>query len=135
MLKGLLPMLLAHALGLDERGLALVGLAAFVGHLYPIYFGFKGGKGVATGLGVLLGLDWVLGLCTIATWLAMALVFRISSLAALTAFLLAPVYASVLISVGWASASMLVISALLFWRHRSNIRNILDGTEGRIGTP
>jgi glycerol-3-phosphate acyltransferase PlsY len=135
MLKGLLPMLLAHALGLDERGLALVGLAAFVGHLYPIYFGFKGGKGVATGLGVLLGLDWVLGLCTIATWLAMALVFRISSLAALTAFLLAPVYATVLIGVGWASASMLVISALLFWRHRSNIRNILDGTEGRIGTP
>lgn len=134
-LKGLLPVLVARWLDMSDLTVALVGLAAFIGHLFPIYFGFKGGKGVATGLGVLLGLDWLLGLYVVATWLAMALVFRISSLSALIAFLLAPVYGSLLLGIGWQSGSIVVISALLFWRHRSNIQNLLAGTEDKIGAP
>ena len=135
MLKGLLPVLLAHWLGLNDLALALVGLAAFLGHLFPVYFGFKGGKGVATGLGVVLGLDWVLGLCTVATWLLTAFIFRISSLSALVAFLLTPVYGLLLLGVSWQTGSLVIITTLLFWRHRSNIQNILTGTEDRIGTP
>lgn len=135
MLKGVIPVLAARWLGLGDLAVALVGLAAFLGHLYPLYFGFKGGKGVATGIGVLAGLSWVLGLCVIATWLLMALIFRISSLSALVAFALAPAYGAVLLGLNWQSASIAVISVLLFWRHRSNIRNIIDGTEGKIGTP
>ena len=135
MLKGLLPVLLAHWLGLNDLALALVGLAAFLGHLFPVYFGFKGGKGVATGIGVVLGLDWVLGLCTVATWLLMAFIFRISSLSALVAFLLAPVYGLLLLGVSWQTGSLVIITTLLFWCHRSNIRDLLAGTEGKIGTP
>ncbi len=135
MLKGLLPVLLAHWLGLNDLALALVGLAAFLGHLFPVYFGFKGGKGVATGIGVVLGLDWVLGLCTVATWLLMAFIFRISSLSALVAFLLVPVYGLLLLGVSWQTGSLVIITTLLFWRHRSNIRDLLAGTEGKIGTP
>ncbi len=92
MLKGLLPVLLGHALGLAPVLLALVGLAAFLGHLYPVFFRFQGGKGVATALGVLLGLDWVVGLATVATWLAVAFLTRYSSLSALIATGLAPVW-------------------------------------------
>ena len=132
MLKGLVPMLLAGALGVSDAALALTGLAAFFGHLYPVFFGFKGGKGVATALGVLLGISWWIGLATIATWLFVAFVLRISSLAALVAMFAAPFF------VWWLrpDTALLVATSLmslvLFWRHRSNIAKLLSGTEDRI---
>jgi acyl phosphate:glycerol-3-phosphate acyltransferase len=132
MLKGLLPVLLARALDAPLEIQAAVAFAAFLGHLYPVFFRFQGGKGVATALGVLLALNWLVGLATIATWLVMALLFRISSLAALTAILLTPLYFWLLDRQPPLLAVALVITLLLFWRHRSNIRKLLDGTEGRI---
>lgn len=134
MLKGLLPVALAAMLHRTETASALIGLAAFLGHLYPLYFGFRGGKGVATALGVLLGLAPVVGALVIASWLAMALLSRISSLAALTAFALAPVYFHFLNGDPGATATLAVMSGLIFWRHRSNIRKLLAGTEPRIGS-
>ena len=132
MLKGLLPVLLARALAAPLEIQAAVALAAFLGHLYPVFFRFQGGKGVATALGVLLALNWLVGLATIATWLVMALLFRISSLAALTAILLTPLYFWLLDRQAPLLAVAVMITLLLFWRHRSNIRKLRDGTEGRI---
>lgn len=133
MLKGLVPVLAARWLGADDLALALVALAAFLGHLYPVFFGFKGGKGVATALGVLLGLAWPVALAAAGTWLVMALVFRISSLSALTASLLAPAYMWWLTPSREFFAAASLMSTLLIWRHRSNIRNLLQGAESRIG--
>jgi len=135
MLKGLVPVLLAKALGASLLVQALVGLAAFLGHLYPVFFGFKGGKGVATTLGVLLGLSGWLGLAVLGTWLAMAALFRISSLSALTASVLAPLYCQLLLGEWRVTVVITLIAALLIWRHRSNIRNLIQGTEDRIGDP
>lgn len=132
MLKGLLPVVLARALGADIPVQSLVATAAFLGHLFPVFFGFRGGKGVATALGVLLGLHWTVGLLTIATWLVVAYVFKISSLAALIAILLAPLYIWWLHREPALLAAVIFMAALLVWRHRSNIRNLLAGTEGRI---
>ncbi len=132
-LKGLLPVLLARALNADAVLMALTAFAAFLGHLYPVFFRFQGGKGVATFIGVLLGLAWPLGLGFIAVWLLMAVMFRISSLSALTAAAVAPAlawwwnYPQSYLS---AAAGM---AALLYWRHRSNLRNLLAGTEDRLG--
>ena len=134
MLKGLIPVLIARALQADVAVQSGVALAAFLVHLYPLFFGFKGGKGVATALGVLLGLHWPVGLLTIATWLVIAAVFRISSLAALIAILLTPLYIWWLIPEPALLAAMVFMGTLLFWRHRSNIENLLQGTEGRIGS-
>jgi glycerol-3-phosphate acyltransferase PlsY len=133
MLKGLIPVLLAKLLGASIAVQAMVAVAAFLGHLYPIFFGFRGGKGVATALGVLLGLHWPVGLLTIATWLVIAKVFKISSLAALLSLLVAPVYIWWLVPEPSLIIAMLVMLILLFWRHRSNIQNLLKGTEGHIG--
>jgi len=121
--------------GVDEVGVALAGLAAFVGHLFPVYFGFKGGKGVATAAGILLAINVWVGLGTAATWLIIAGFFRYSSLAALVAAVFAPFWALFLNSFRMNStiAAIAVMSALLVWRHRANIRNLLDGKEGRIG--
>ena len=134
MLKGLLPVLAVKALGADLTLQSAVAVAAFLGHLYPVFFGFRGGKGVATVLGVLLGLYWPVGLLTIASWLVIAKGFKISSLAALIAILLTPLY------VLWLKpgepvllAAVIFMGTLLFWRHRSNIRNLLRGEEGSIG--
>lgn len=132
-LKGLLPVMLAQAFSQPATVLAVTGLAAFIGHLYPVYFGFRGGKGVATLIGVLLGLHWMLGLGFIGTWLVMALLFRYSSLSALTAAMLTPIYTAWLLPnflvVGVTSAMTL----LLIWRHRSNIQNLMAGTEEKLG--
>jgi len=132
-LKGLLPMLLGHAFGVAPGALALIGLAAFLGHLYPLFFGFRGGKGVATALGVQFGLYWPIGLCVAAVWLFVAKVLKISSAAALVSMLCAPLF----VWLWWPAPTLLgmqlVITGLLFWRHRSNIKNLLTGTEGRIG--
>ncbi|MDH3560638.1 MAG: glycerol-3-phosphate 1-O-acyltransferase PlsY [Gammaproteobacteria bacterium] len=132
MLKGLLPVMLARALGADPAIQAATALAAFLGHLYPIFFGLQGGKGVATALGVVFGLHWPAGLTVSALWLVMALLFRYSSLAALTAMLLTP-------GVFWwlrpepaFIGVMAAITVILFWRHRKNIANLLNGTEKKI---
>jgi glycerol-3-phosphate acyltransferase PlsY len=131
-LKGLLPMLAGHLLGLGPTGLAAVGLAAFLGHLYPVFFGFQGGKGVATALGVQLGLYWPIGLSVAAIWLFVAKVLKISSLSALISMALAPL----IVWIFWPEPALVggqfLISLLLFWRHRTNIRNLLNGAEGRI---
>jgi glycerol-3-phosphate acyltransferase PlsY len=132
MLKGLIPVLVAKFLGASIAVQALVAVAAFLGHLYPVFFGFRGGKGVATALGVLLGLHWPVGLLTIATWLVIAKVFKVSSLAALLSILVTPLYMWWLIPERSLIIAMLFMGTLLFWRHRSNIRNLLDGSEGKI---
>ena len=112
--------------------LALVGLAAFLGHLYPVFHRFQGGKGVATAAGVLLALDWRVGVGTLLTWGIIALFLRYSSLAALVAALFAPIGAAYLL--GWqAGAVVAVMSAFLVWRHKANIARLLAGTEPRIG--
>lgn len=127
--KGGVAVLLASAV---TPQLALVGLAAFAGHLFPVWHRFEGGKGVATAGGVLLALDWRVGLGTIASWLVIALCFRYSSLASLIAALFAPF--ATLLALGWQSAlAVAVISALLFWRHRGNIARLAAGTEPRLG--
>lgn len=133
LLKGLLPVALAVALQLSPATVAIAGLCAFAGHLYPIFFGFKGGKGVATAIGVLFAYAWPLALALAGIWLAMAVVFRMSSLAAITAAALAPLLAwSMSLHPALVSAT-LVMSLALLWRHRSNLRNLLRGTEPRIG--
>ncbi|MCB1824352.1 MAG: glycerol-3-phosphate 1-O-acyltransferase PlsY [Candidatus Competibacteraceae bacterium] len=132
--KGLLPVLLARLAGMEDTGLALTALAAFLGHLYPVFFGFEGGKGVATAFGAILGLSYPVALAACATWLFMAFVVRISSLSALTAAALTPLFAWGFGISGVSFAVVLFMVALLVWRHRSNIRQLLAGTEDKIGT-
>ncbi len=132
-LKGFLPVLAAGLLGAPAQLIALVGLAAFIGHLYPIFFGFRGGKGVATFVGVLFGMYWLLGLCFVTVWLLMAVVFRYSSLAALTAAVLAPLYTLWLLPGPAFAAANALMAMLLLWRHNSNIKDLLAGTENKIG--
>ena len=134
MLKGFLPVFVANLLHVSDVALAVIGFAAFIGHLFPVFFGFKGGKGVATMLGVMFGFHWAVGLATAVTWLVIAKVFKISSLSALIATALAPFY--VLLIIGSIKAliiSTAVMTLILFWRHRSNIQNLISGKEGRIG--
>ena len=132
MLKGLIPVLTAKFVGADLTIQAATAVAAFLGHLYPLFFAFKGGKGVATALGVLLGIHWPVGLLTISTWLVIAKVFKISSLAALLSILITPLYIWWLIPDTSVMIAMVFMGTLLFWRHRSNIKNLLEGTEGKI---
>jgi glycerol-3-phosphate acyltransferase PlsY len=108
------------------------GAGAILGHLYPVWLGFKGGKGVATGLGILLALDWRVGALACVTWLAVALIFRFSSLSALLAFFLAPLYAWLMAGPRLAIFALL-LGALVWWRHRENIRRLLKGEEPKIG--
>ena len=140
--KGWLPVALVRWLGpqwdLGDATLAAVGLAAFLGHLYPIFFGFRGGKGVATALGVLVGFQPLLGLAVAATWLIIAFFFRYSSLAALVAAVFAPAYYLFGSGVAWQAHApvavvLAVIALLLAWRHRANVRRLLDGSEPQIG--
>ena len=132
MLKGLVPVLIAQVLHASPLIQSATALAAFLGHLYPVFFGFKGGKGVATALGVAFGLYWLAGLSVAGIWLLMAFVFRISSLSALTAMLLSPVCFWLLKPEPEFIGVMIVITVMLFWRHRTNIRDLLSGTEGKI---
>ena len=129
--KGALAVLLARAIA-GEGAAQLAGLAAFAGHCYPVWLGFRGGKGVATFLGLLLALAWPVGIAACLTWLATAVVARISSLAALVAAVLAPVWALVL-GHGAAVALATCLAALILWRHRGNIARLRTGTEPRIG--
>lgn len=140
--KGWLPMALVQwqgaAYGLGDGALAAVGLAAFLGHLYPVFFGFKGGKGVATAAGVLFGVHWLLGLACMGTWALVAYVSRYSSLSALSCAMLAPLYYLLgdrgLWYVDRSVLLMLVLmGALLIYRHRENISKLLQGKESKLG--
>ncbi|RQS91371.1 glycerol-3-phosphate 1-O-acyltransferase PlsY [Burkholderia contaminans] len=133
--KGWIAVWLARRFGLPDVGVAWVAIAVFLGHLYPVFFRFQGGKGVATAAGVLLAVHPVLGLATALTWLIVAFFFRYSSLAALVAAVFAPVFDVFLFGTGhnpvaWA---VLAMSVLLVWRHRGNIAKLLAGQESRIG--
>jgi glycerol-3-phosphate acyltransferase PlsY len=141
-LKGWLPMALVQWFGKDyglgDSTLAAVGLAAFLGHLYPVFFRFQGGKGVATAAGVLFGVHWALGLAVLLTWLLVAYVTRYSSLSALMAAVAAPVYYLMADRLAWyldksVLTMLVVMGALLVWRHRGNISNLLQGKESKIG--
>ena len=136
-LKGYLPVMVAllwqERLGLGPFVIALVGLAAFLGHLWPVYFRFQGGKGVATAAGVLLALNPVLGAATLASWLLIAVFFRYSSLASLVAAAFAPFFQLLIWGVKPAMLCIVPMSLLLVWRHGPNIRKLLAGTESRIG--
>jgi len=129
MLKGLLPVATAHLAGVTELVLVMTMLAAFFGHLYPVFFGFQGGKGVATSLGVLLGVHVGLGLLVLTTWLAMFKWRKISSLSALTAAGLAPWYAWGLTGSWIILGGVCVMTLVLIWRHRGNIQRLWAGTE------
>lgn len=124
--------------GLEEGTQAMVGLAVFVGHLWPVFFRFEGGKGVATALGVLLGISGWLGLATAATWLAVAFLFRYSSLAALVAAVFAPAFYVIAAGKFWyeersITAAIVAMAALLLWRHKENILRLIQGKESRLG--
>lgn len=132
MLKGLLPVLVANLMGVTPLILAGVAMAAFLGHLYPIFFRFQGGKGVATALGCQLGLGWQIGGVIALIWLFMAKVVKISSLSALVCMALAPLVVWFFWPAPELVGMQIIMSILLFWRHRSNIKNLLEGSEEAI---
>jgi len=141
-LKGFVAVVLARMI-LGEESLSSslnswilcgVVVAVFLGHLFPIFHGFKGGKGVATACGILFGINWVLGLATLATWIIVAKFMRYSSLAALAASVFGPIYFVFLFGLHPMGIALLIVCALLIWRHRSNIHNLMNGTESRIGS-
>ena len=129
--KGGIAVALARLVGGPDAAL-LAALASFLGHLFPVWLGFKGGKGVATAAGILFAISWVLGLATLGTWLIVAFFMRYSSLAALCAAVFAPLYFSFLFGVQPMSFAILIMSLFLIYRHRSNIRNLMNGTETRL---
>jgi glycerol-3-phosphate acyltransferase PlsY len=124
----------AQDLGVGALAVALVALGVFVGHLWPVFFRFVGGKGVATALGVLIGLNWILGLATMVSWLVIAYAFRYSSLAALVSALFAPFYYALLFGIDEKWFAVVAMCVLLIYRHRQNITNLLAGKEGRLGS-
>jgi len=128
-LKGLIPVYAANVLGLPAELVAATGLAAFIGHLYPVFFGFKGGKGVATSVGVLLGFFWALGFAFMATWYLVYKLGKISSLSALVASALSPVFAWFIVGDKAIVAASVVMTVFLLWRHKSNIQRLLAGEE------
>jgi len=131
-IKGVIPVLVAQWMAVSPHILALVALAAFLGHLYPVFFGFRGGKGVATAFGVLIAIAWPVGLALLGTWLLSAKLFKISSLSALIAAGLSPFYMWLLTPQPEFIILASVISIMLIWRHRSNIKELIAGTEGKI---
>ena len=141
-LKGFVAVVLARViLGQDALTSSLnswilcgVVVAVFLGHLFPIFHGFKGGKGVATACGILFGINWILGLATLATWIIVAKFMRYSSLAALAAAVFGPIYFVFLFGFHPMCLALVIVCTLLIWRHRSNIHNLIKGTESRIGS-
>jgi acyl phosphate:glycerol-3-phosphate acyltransferase len=141
-MKGFVPVVLVKAYGprygLEEGTVALVALAAFLGHLYPVFFRFQGGKGVATFIGVVFGVHWLLGVATGLTWLVIAFFFRYASLASLVAAIFAPAYYLFGDRLQWyaetpIAAALFAMALLLAWRHRANIQRLLAGKESRLG--
>ncbi|VAX10369.1 Acyl-phosphate:glycerol-3-phosphate O-acyltransferase PlsY (EC 2.3.1.n3) [hydrothermal vent metagenome] len=131
-LKGFFPVLIANLMGVSPTTLAAVAMAAFLGHLYPLFFGFRGGKGVATALGVQFGLSWMIGGLVAGIWLCMAYALKISSLSALVSMALAPVIVWLTTTSPELTIMSVMMTVLLFWRHRSNIQNMLAGSEEKI---
>lgn len=140
--KGLVPILMVKAwgkaYGMEDGTIALVALAAFLGHLYPVFFRFQGGKGVATFIGAVFGIHWLLGVAVGLTWLVVAFAFRYSSLASLLAAITAPVIYLLGDRMQWYAekpvvAALVAMAALLAWRHRENIKRLLEGKESRLG--
>jgi glycerol-3-phosphate acyltransferase PlsY len=141
-LKGFVPVLLVKLhgprYGLGDGTIAMVGLAAFLGHLYPVFFRFQGGKGVATFIGVVFGVHWLLGVATCLTWLIIAFFFRYSSLASLVSAVFAPVYYLLGDRLGWyaerpIAVALFAMALLLAWRHKENIQRLMQGKESRLG--
>ena len=130
-LKGFLPVLVGHLIGIGGFFLGLIAISAFLGHIFPIFFKFQGGKGVATALGTFLALSPVVGIAVVATWILMAAIFRYSSLAAITAAILAPIFMLVFADMGYFLPT-LAITAMLVWRHLANIQRLRAGTESKI---
>jgi len=133
MLKGFLPVAAGHLFDVSTMTFALAAMAAFLGHLYPVFFGFKGGKGVATALGTQFGLHWGIGLAVAGIWLFMAKVVKISSLSALVSMALAPVIIYWIWPADELIVMQIIMSIILFWRHKSNIQRLLSGEESLIG--
>ena len=141
-LKGYLAVMLGRMLLGDESLSATLNswllcgvvVAVFLGHLFPVFHGFKGGKGVATACGILFGINWILGLATLGTWIIVVTFMRYSSLAALAAAAFAPIFSVFLFGFQPMVIALLVVCLLLIWRHRSNITNLMNGTESRIGS-
>lgn len=131
-LKGLLPIVVAKAIGLDEFWIVCVAIAACLGHIFPIFYGFKGGKGVATTIGVYLAINPIVGLAVLATWLSAAFAFNISSVAAMIATLFAPFYFYLVTQSGAYGFGLLIITALIYWKHVPNIQRLLMGIESNI---
>jgi glycerol-3-phosphate acyltransferase PlsY len=141
-LKGYIAVMLARLILGDSSLTSTMGswvlcgvvIAVFVGHLFPIFHGFKGGKGVATACGILFGINWILGVATLSTWIIVAMFMRYSSLAALAAAVFGPIYFVFLFGLQPIGLALLVVCLLLIWRHRGNIQNLMNGTESRIGS-
>ena len=139
MLKGLIPVLVVsqlqvYQLQTDTLIIALVGLFALLGHIFPVYYGFKGGKGVATYYGVILGMNWLVGLIALATWLGMAAIVKISSLSALVSIFFTPFILWYFSQSVELTSAVALMSILVFWRHKQNIKSLLQGSENKIGT-
>ncbi|MDR2208783.1 MAG: glycerol-3-phosphate 1-O-acyltransferase PlsY [Azoarcus sp.] len=132
-LKGWLAVWISGILGFDALSAALAGLAAFIGHVFSVFLRFKGGKGVATALGVVAGLDLLIALASLGVWLLTVLISRYSSAAALMAAIVAPIAAGFVLDSKAVVLIVLTLSAILIWRHAANIRRLLNGTEGKIG--
>jgi glycerol-3-phosphate acyltransferase PlsY len=128
-LKGLLPVLIGKGLGVDASLLSVIVFAAFLGHLYPVFFAFKGGKGVATTFGLSLGVDWLLGIMVSGTWFLVYKITKISSLSALVAAVLTPIYVWFIVGDKYLLAVFILIATILLWRHKSNIQRLLKGEE------
>ncbi len=141
-LKGFLAVIVARAILGDQSLTATLGswvlcgvvVAVFLGHVFPLFHGFKGGKGVATACGILFGINWILGAATLGTWIIVAMFMRYSSLAALAAAVFGPIYFVFLFGFQPMGIALLVVCLLLIWRHRSNIKNLMNGAESRIGS-
>ena len=135
MLKGLVPVLLVTQFQTDTLTIAVTGLLALLGHIFPVYYGFKGGKGVATFYGVILGTNWLVGLLAITVWLTVAAVFKISSLSAMVSIFFTPFIIWHFSQSVELTATVVLMSMLILWRHRSNIKSLMHGAEEKIGTP
>ena len=134
MLKGLIPVLIAIQLQIEPAGIALVGLFALLGHIFPVYYGFKGGKGVATYYGVILGMNWLVGLIALTIWLSVAVIVKISSLSALVSIFFTPFILWHFSQSVELTSAVALMSILVFWRHKQNIKSLLQGSEGKIST-
>ncbi len=133
LLKGLIPILIGKMLGVPHAVLAFMGLAAFLGHLYPVFFGFEGGKGIATFIGVIFGFAWQVGAVFMITWFVIAKLFKFSSLAALVGSLVSILAVSFFLPLPHYLIVMVTMVILIFWRHKANIEKLMAGTESKIG--